>query len=222
MQAHQRIRDRLRQELDRRGLTAVDLARSAGVKTSFIYDILNGKSTNPSTVKLAQVAESLELSLSYLAGADDGAPIRAASAHIETDSVAIPSVTVMASPKDGAFVTVETMDTPFCFRRGWIRDCLGVAPEMLRMRKVTDDSMEPTLESGDMLLIDTGRTSPSPPGIFVLFDGHGLVAKRLECTGSGSERIIRVISDNPQYGTYERAAKEIHIIGRVLWFARTL
>ena len=38
----------------------------------------------------------------------------------------------------------------------------------------------PTLLDGDIVLVDLGRRTPTPPGVFVLYDGMGLVAKRLE------------------------------------------
>jgi hypothetical protein len=30
------------------------------------------------------------------------------------------------------------------------------------------------------VLVDLGRRAPTPPGVFVLYDGMGLVAKRVE------------------------------------------
>lgn len=45
---------------------------------------------------------------------------------------------------------------------------------------VEGDSMMPTLHDGDIVLVDLARRAPTPPGIFVLHDGMGLVAKRLE------------------------------------------
>ncbi len=67
------------------------------------------------------------------------------------------------------------MDSP-----SWIRDRLKARPADLRMLHVEGDSMLPTLSDGDIVLVDLSRTAPTPPGLFVLFDGLGLVAKRLE------------------------------------------
>ena len=50
----------------------------------------------------------------------------------------------------------------------------------LKIISIDGDSMEPVLQGGDKVLIDTSRTAPSPPGIFVLHDGLGLVAKQIE------------------------------------------
>ena len=60
------------------------------------------------------------------------------------------------------------------------------------------------------------------PGIFVLFDSMGLVAKRLEHIPGSEPHAVRVISDNHYYSPYERTVDEIHIIGRIRWFAREI
>ena len=36
--------------------------------------------------------------------------------------------------------------------------------------------MMPTLHDGDIVLVDLGRRTPTPPGVFVLYDGMGLLA----------------------------------------------
>ena len=46
------------------------------------------------------------------------------------------------------------------------------------MITIDGDSMEPLLGSGDRILIDTSQRVPAPPGIFVIWDGPGLVAQR--------------------------------------------
>lgn len=215
MYQRQVIRERLRRELDRRNLSAVELARSAGVKTSFLYDILNGKSTNPSTVKLAQVAESLGVNLAYLAGTSDHPHLRAGSPPATlTDIAAIPVLAVSE-----AQTVTDTNGECGYFKRGWIRERLGCGPEQLRMFTLTGDGMAPTLHEGDALLVDLRRKSPSPPGVFLLFDGFGLVPKRLEYAG---RTLVRVLSDNPAYGAYERPLAELQVIGRVVWFSRQL
>jgi len=69
---------------------------------------------------------------------------------------------------------------------GWPfdRSLLGTiydgAPDDLRLVIVRGESMTPLQEDGDMVLVNTADTQPSPPGIFVLFDGIGLMVKSLE------------------------------------------
>ena len=40
--------------------------------------------------------------------------------------------------------------------------------------------MEPLLSSGDRIMLDIGWKVPVPPGIFVIWDGLGLVTKLVE------------------------------------------
>ena len=51
----------------------------------------------------------------------------------------------------------------------------------------------------------TARTASTPPGIFVLFDGLSLVAKRLEKVANFDPPTLWIISDNPIYAPYERS-----------------
>ena len=70
--------------------------------------------------------------------------------------------------------------------------------------------------------VDLGRCSPTPPGIFVLHDGMGLVAKRLEYIPNSDPPRVRIISDNPLYKPYEGSGDEINVNGRIRWFAREM
>ena len=90
------------------------------------------------------------------------------------------------------------------------------------MISVSGDSMTPTLADGDLVMIDTARKLPSPPGIFILDDGVGLVAKRVDTVPNTTPPILRLSSDNPAYTNYQRRLDEVHVIGRVIWFGRSL
>ena len=90
----------------------------------------------------------------------------------------------------------------------------------LRIITIDGDSMEPVLSSGDRIMIDTSQRMPVPPGIFVIWDGMGIVAKRIEHILSSDPAKLRIMSVNPDYETYERDAEEVHVIGRVVWSAR--
>jgi len=81
---------------------------------------------------------------------------------------------------------------------------------------VYGDSMEPTLAPGTRVMVDTEDRIPSPPGIFVVYDGLGLVVKRVEHRPQSSPPAVRLISDNPRYDSYECPLEEARIQGRVI------
>lgn len=117
----------------------------------------------------------------------------------------------------GGAVVTEDGDTPgraYHFRQSWIRHKLKASPAQLRIMHVEGDSMAPTLLGGDAVLVDMTRQLPNPPGISVLDDGMGLVAKRLEHIPNCDPPAVRVISDHKLYPEYDRNADEIRIIGR--------
>ncbi len=88
-------------------------------------------------------------------------------------------------------------------------------PKALRILKVRGISMEPELREGDRLVVDTARCVPAPGELFVLWDGTGLVVKRVEAlTAKG---MLRLASAHPDYPPYECRADEVHIVGKVLW-----
>ena len=82
--------------------------------------------------------------------------------------------------------------------------------------------MAPRLLHGDIVMIDTSQRTASPPGIFILHDGLGLVIKQIEPIPNTAPVTLRIFSENTAYGANDRSIEEVHIIGRVVWFARTI
>jgi hypothetical protein len=98
----------------------------------------------------------------------------------------------------------------------YLRQELRANPDAVRMIEVLGDSMEPTLKSGDRVMIDTYYRAPSPPGIYAVWDGFGVVVKRIELVPLTDPPRIKLISDNRAHGQYEVSAEEARIIGRVV------
>jgi phage repressor protein C with HTH and peptisase S24 domain len=220
VQMHERLRARVRQL----GMSVAEVAREADVNRTFVYDILRGRSQVPSLEKLTRVARVVKVELDWLltgkGRVHGGDPI---TEDYHNEFVAIQYAAVRPSMGGGAIV--DTEDRPgrdFHFRRAWIRDRLKAAPSLLRVMAVQGDSMMPTLNDGDVILVDMNQRSPIPPGIFVLHDGMGLVAKRLEHVPFSDPPSLRIISDNAHYTPYECTADEVNIVGRVRWYGREL
>ena len=217
---HERLRARIRQL----GMSVAEVAREAGVNRSFVYDILRGRSQVPNLENLTRIAKVVKVEPDWLltgkGRVSGGDPI---TEDYHNEFVAIQYAAVRPSMGGGAIVDSE--DRPgrdFHFRRAWIRDRLRAAPSMLRVMAVQGDSMMPTLNEGDVILVDMNQRNPVPPGVFVLHDGMGLVAKRLEHVPMSDPPRVRIISDNRQYSPYECTAEEVNIVGRVRWYGREM
>jgi len=113
---------------------------------------------------------------------------------------------------DSAGRTVAEWQLPSEIVRGYTQ---APAAE-LRIITVLGDSMEPTLLPGQRVLVDTGDRRPSPPGIFVVFDGLGLVVKRVQLLPHTDPPRVKITSDNENYEPYERTLDEAYIQGRVI------
>ena len=80
--------------------------------------------------------------------------------------------------------------------------------------------MPPEMSAGDRIVVDTARRIPATGEMAVLWDGNGLVVKRIETVREPGPPRLRLISANPDYAPYTCLAQEAHIVGRVLWTIR--
>jgi phage repressor protein C with HTH and peptisase S24 domain len=113
----------------------------------------------------------------------------------------------------------NSADICLAFRKEWFRQ--KGDPQNMSLIKVSGDSMEPTLLSGDVVLIDHSRnTIASQDGIYAISIDHEILIKRLHLLYEDSK--ILVISDNKQYPPQEINPDKITINGKVIWYAREI
>lgn len=217
------LADRLKARCRQLGFHIGQVAEMAGVNRSFVYDMMRGKSTNPNLERLERVAQALKVERNWLLhGRGDVEGEAPLLENPEDAFVAIPSVAVHAVGGDGTIIDQDSPGPPYHFQRSWIKYDLRAEPANLRVLHVEGDYMMPTLHDGDIVLVDIGRRCPTPPGIFVVHDGVGLVAKRLEHIAHSDPTRMRVVADNPLYVDYECRAEDVNIVGRIRWFSRTI
>ena len=82
--------------------------------------------------------------------------------------------------------------------------------------------MVPLLEHDDTVMLDCSQTCPSPLGIFILDEGVGIVANRIEIIPNTNPQMLRIVLENFSYSSYQRRIDEVHIVGRVVLFTRRL
>ena len=127
-------------------------------------------------------------------------------------------VTVSAGP--GAIVTEELGKPYFAFDERWLKSLTPSAPANLSIVRVEGDSMTPTLNAGDDILVDLGDAGQRlRDGIYVLRIDDALVVKRVALNPLG--RRITIQSDNAAYPDWpDCGLDEINCIGRVIWSGR--
>jgi len=129
-------------------------------------------------------------------------------------------VSVSAGP--GAVVTEELGKPYFAFDERWLKALTSSQPSKLSIVRVEGDSMAPTLNAGDDILVDLGDSSDRlRDGIYVLRIDDAVVVKRLALNPTG--RRVTVQSDNPAYPDWPGCSlSDIKVIGRVIWSGRRI
>ena len=127
---------------------------------------------------------------------------------------------VMVSAGPGAIVTQELGKPYFAFDERWLKALTPTAPSNLSIVRVEGDSMAPTLNAGDEILVDLGDAAERlRDGIYVLRIDDALVVKRIALNPVG--RRVTVQSDNPAYPDWpDCGLDDINPIGRVIWSGR--
>ena len=218
--------EKLIRELERRmkalNLDAKTTSVRAGLGESFVRDILRKKSVEPKRSGLVKIAKVLGCAYYDLTGERPPAP-RASSSDAETVSINELDVHVasgegfaddagglMARHEDAAVTGVHT------YPANSFREAYGINPDRVRIIPVRGTSMEPELWSGQRVMVDIEDQTPSPPGIFIVWDGLGLVLKYVEVVANSDPVRVRISSAHQAFKPYERNLEEAYINGRVI------
>jgi phage repressor protein C with HTH and peptisase S24 domain len=129
---------------------------------------------------------------------------------------------VAASAGPGALVGDELGRPYLAFDQRWLKSLTPTRAEQLSVVRVEGDSMAPTLNPGDDIMIDLDDCGDRlRDGIYVLRAEDALVVKRLALNPIA--RRVTVQSDNPAYPDWPDCSMDaIQCIGRVIWAGRRI
>jgi len=203
-----------RQFMESRGLKIKPWAKRARIAEGTIHNFLNGATASLTYSTLQKLAAAADANVSELTGE----PIPVAESPMK-HVIGIKSLEVRAGAGNGFTIVEEPEAPPFYVRRDIISQVIGSDQPRLRCVQFRGDSMLPTIQDGDIgiirLMSDAREFQPGL--IYVLWDGIGVVVKRIESIVGGRPR-FRIISDNSNvFPPYEVDAADAHIIGPVLW-----
>lgn len=110
--------------------------------------------------------------------------------------------------------------TTLAFKRDWLR-VKGASPQNLIVIYADGESMWPTINDHDVLLIDRSKVEPAHKQIYVMVSADkGAIVKRLIQTATGSWIIRSDNTDNDEYPDQILSRCEFNehrILGRVIW-----
>lgn len=129
---------------------------------------------------------------------------------------------VRASAGPGSLASDEQGRPYFAFEPRWLKNLTSSPSEKLSIIRVEGDSMSPTLNPGDDILVDLGDCGDRiRDGIYVLRVDEAVVVKRIAT--NPMRRRITVQSDNPAYPDWPDCEMDsINCVGRVIWAGRKL
>ncbi len=215
---------KLKQLRQRAGLSIREVAHALGMENGSSYQHYEDRFRKPFlpldfTQRLVPIfgAKGIEASELYaLAGVDGGTRALGIKHAAPLGMLRIDELDVRASAGDGLTGDSEKVVAEWQLPSEVVRYHSSAPASDLRFITVLGDSMEPTLQPGQRVLVDTGDRTPTPPGIFVVWDGLGLVVKRVQALAHSEPMRVRITSDNPKYEGYERTLAEAYIQGRVI------
>ena len=134
----------------------------------------------------------------------------------EEGYVQVPRYEISASAGGGTLVHSELIVDVMTFQSDWLKVCLGLSPDHAAVIGVSGNSMEPFLNDGDLILIDTGVNKVVNNDIYVIQYDDSLLIKRIQRNMDGT---VIVKSDNPHYESeifIGEMAQRLRVIGRLV------
>ena len=211
--------------------SADKLARAAGISPSALRKWLRGEA-EPSRERLIAFADTAGVPIAWLVRGEGAPPTlhreRATDPAAEESDAALPRAFIALPRRATAAAagagnpdseqTVEFL----AFRHDWLRTNFSLHPQDVQLIRAVGDSMEPGIQDGDLLLVDTNQTGFTEFGVYV-FEAQGeRLVKRVQRKFDGT---LFVISDNTVYQPEiisEKLAAEITVVGKVVWRAGRL
>ncbi|MFC7050776.1 S24 family peptidase [Emcibacter nanhaiensis] len=137
------------------------------------------------------------------------------------DYVLVNVYDIHAAAGAGAFAENNDIHNRLAFRKSWIRTSSNATPESLAVITVSGDSMSPTLQDGDHILVDMSERQIRNDGIYVLRNDDMLLVKRVSI--NPVTKLCTIKSDNPQYDSWSDCEPDaLDILGRIIWMGRKI
>jgi phage repressor protein C with HTH and peptisase S24 domain len=179
-----RIAENVRTRMVALGLTPKALSTKAGLNPTYVRDLFVGKSRNPRTEHIAKLASCIGCQVTDLTE-EDADPRRDRPESEIPAALFIPELDVRAMGGDGADDAPLDGEGRHRVLAHWslpveYLQSFTPSPEAVRIIRIVGDSMEPNYPANERVMVDTSHRIPTPAGVYVLWDGFGLLLKHVE------------------------------------------
>lgn len=132
----------------------------------------------------------------------------------------VPMVEARLAGGAGSLETSDKVVGYYAFRREWLTSKGSV--ESMRLMRVTGESMKPTIEDNDVVMVDFSQSDVLAGRIYAVRIDDEIVVKRLERKPG---KLVFVSDNRSNYEPLELDLSEyanVEVLGRVVWMAREL
>ena len=206
----QDLTQRIQEAIEESGKSMSAIAREMGVSPQAVRAWKEGISS-PSMDRLDDLARATGKSSEWVhLGIGD-------KENSQNGIISVPLLEVNASAGTGYINFSEQVVRRVDFYEDWLlQNVRYTKGANLDLISASGDSMEPTINSGDILLIDHGINEVLYDSIYVAMVNGELYVKRFQKTPN---RTLLMISDNKKYQSFElKPEDEVRIIGRVVYY----
>ena len=219
--------NRIREVRKSRHITLEEMSEATGISPSYLSRIEAGD-RGLNLENAVRISRALNCEVADITDEFSSEDVESASKLPVTpardDAVGdIPNLTIHAGMGGGRLETIEGDGSGFVpadYTEGYWTFPGSVRERFKHISRthalpVVGDSMEPTLRDGSVVFVDTSHIVPSPPDLYAVDYGDGLMVKRIQMVPKS--RKVRVISDNSaHYETYELDREDVQVFGRVV------
>jgi len=219
------FRDWLANQLDEIGIDQTALSRLVeGLNQPTIQRVLSGGTSDPrigtvnkikTAVEIARKQKGLSPSSDTKSQPNNGESNTPAIPH-EDDYALIPQFHVNGSCGDGYMNDHLEIRGGLAFKRDWLAR-MNIDPAQASVIYARGDSMAPTLNDGEVMLIDGRLVDPQSGKVYVIAVDGDLRVKRLFKRPAG----WTLVSDNQDKARYPdeplASLGDIRVLGRVVW-----
>jgi len=217
------LQDRIKLALELSGRSKTDLWKGCGVSSGTVTAWFKGPNQTISGINLMNACKILGVNPEWLA--TGMGEMQTDNQHLYKESiyneriVKFESIESSYSYKESS-IEIHNIDTnepikSINFNLDWIQSRLpDHSLEDLNIVFITNDSMFPTLKSGDLLIVDSSMNIFTNDGIYLIESSAGIFIKRIYKNMDGS---LLVKSDNNAYGPetiFENQSSDFKIIGK--------
>ncbi|MGD0660415.1 MAG: S24 family peptidase [Syntrophorhabdales bacterium] len=111
----------------------------------------------------------------------------------------------------------RTIGMTIAFRHEWIQRKGN--PRSMSVMRIQGDSMSPTLQAGDIVLVNhSDRSTNYDGGIYAVAVQGEIMIKRVQTLFPS--RQLKLISDNKEYEAFTAGSDDAKVIGKIVWYGR--